>query len=311
MHAKASLWNLAADQLGIFTTGEAVDAGVTRRVLTYLAAKGEIERLHEGCYGVAAVPRTRNGNALAAVKATGLTAAASHSEAARLLQLRRVPVLILPEITVLGTSRPQLTGVTVHRTATLQPCDLTDVDGVRTTTGARTAIDLCACMDRHDITALVDEIICRRLASRQWMCRRARALANGRCGVRHIVWLTAPGAEGIFWSWLERQMGRVLRLNGLPAPDWNVAVHDRRGRIGIVDGLYGAARVVLDLQGVQFHLLTEERCRDAESINRLQLAGYLVLVFMWEDVVKRPDVVAARVSEALETRGVSVPLRSS
>lgn len=304
--AQARLWQTASTQYGHFTTQQSKQTGVSREVLFKAARKGLIVRVHPSVYRLAAAARDWRGDLLAAVLATGPESVASHSSAAKLLGLHRVPAADQAEICAVGSALPLLDGVLVHRTRRLEPCDRTVVDGVPTTTGARTNIDLSARSDRVDTIALADETICRRLASRRWLYRRATALRAGRPGVEPLLRITRPGAEGEFWSWLERQAGGVLRRADLPPPLWNVPLLDASGRrMATGDAVYPRQRVVLFFDGLRFHLLPADRQRDVEQMNRLTLARYLVLRFTWEDVVRRPDTLVQQVTQSLQGAAVS------
>jgi hypothetical protein len=105
-------------------------------------------------------------------------------------------------------------------------------------TGERLLVELASRTERAELIALVDDAVCGRVTTRTRLYQRATALHRGRRGVGLLIWLTAPGAEGEFRSWLERQAARVLALGGLAAPEWNVVLHDGRGRIGVVDAVY-------------------------------------------------------------------------
>lgn len=297
---KAALWAIAAANYGLVTRKDARSVGVTDRAFTRLGKTGQLVRIHEGVYRVRGVQTCWRSRLLAAVRATGPESVASHASAARLHRLQTVSASDEPEICALGSALPILADVTVHRTGRLEPCDRTEVDRIPTTSGARTVIDLAARLTREQLTALVDEAVCRRVTSRRWLYRRACELLAGRTGVGLIIRLTGPEAEGDFRSWLERRGNTVFQRAGLPSPQWNIPIHDERGElIGVFDAYYQSARVLIEFDGLRFHDVPEAYGRDAERTNRAFLAGYMVLRFTWRDVVERPDYVVAQVRKAL------------
>lgn len=293
----------AVKQHGHVTVWQALQAGVSRQTLSRLTKQGALVRVHPGVYRLASAPVSLEGRAIAAVLAGGPGALASHSWAARLLGVTRVPATREPEITCPGTWSPQIRGVRVHNSRQLDRCDLTTVGRVPVTSGARTAVDLAHDrLDQAATMALVDDLITLEATTRAWQHRRAHELGNGRAGVDVIARITKPGAEDEFRSWLERCYDvAVVQAFGLPRPSYNVAVHDKRGRIGIADAVWDFGRgVVVELDGLRFHSLSKDRQRDVGRTNRYVLSGRIALRFSYLDVVRTPGKVADQVRQALE-----------
>lgn len=194
---------------------------------------------------------------------------------------------------------PRHGGVLVHRTAVLDSADLRTVRGVPCTSAARTVIDLAARLDADPLRQLVDDVVFDELAGRAALHRRAEALARGRGGVDVVLGLTRPGAEEAFRSWLEREAARVLAEAAVPAPRWNLPVADRHGTIGVVDAEWPEARLILELDGLQFHRTGQQRRADRARDRRLGLASHLVLRFTWSDGRSHPATLLAQVREGL------------
>lgn len=293
----------AVKQHGHVTLWQALQAGVDRQALYRLTKQGALVRVHPGVYRLASAPVTFEGRAIATVLASGPGSVASHSWAAKLLGVTRVPVTEQPEIISPGTRPTRVRGVRAHNSRELERCDTTTVQHVPVTSGARTAIDLAHDrLDQAATMALVDDLITLEATSRDWQYRRARHLGNGRAGVDVIVRITKPGAEEEFRSWLERCYDvTVIQAFGLPRPSYNVAVHDKRGRIGIADAVWELGRgVVVELDGLRFHCLTRNRQRDAGKTNRYTLSGRIALRFTYLDVVRTPAEVVDQVRQALD-----------
>ena len=66
-----------------------------------------------------------------------------------------------------------------------------------------------------------------------------------------------------------------------------------------VDALWPVERVVVELDGWADHKERAAAARDRDTTNRLQVAGYLVLRFLYGDVVGRPGEVAATIRDVL------------
>lgn len=288
----------ASAQGGAFSGGQAHEAGLSDEHLATALGRGWITRVSSGVFRVGGAPPSLTADAHAALLAVTVTAAVSHSTAAALLGLPRVPHLGL-EVTVLGTSLPLRDGVRWHRTIALPARDLCDVGGLPVTAGPRTILDVAGRIAPADVTALVDHAVCARVASRGALWALATRFGQARKHAAHIRRLTSPQAEGEFRSWLEREFRRgVLRAHGLPLPEWNVPVRDSTGRIGLVDCLWPCRPLIVELEGLRFHTLPAARRRDAGRFNRLGGVAR-VLRFTWEDVVRSPADVAEQVRRAL------------
>lgn len=302
----ALLSPFTTQQYSHVTTAQAATVDVTPGDLHRLQRMQLILRVHRGVYRMAGVGQTREGQAMAAVLAGGHGAVLSPSWAAWLHGIDRVPLTPKPEIIKPGRVQLRIAGVAVHSSRALERCDVTSVRQIPVTSGARTTIDLGAHrLAESEIMAVTDDLICRKATTRSWQYRRACQLAPGRAGVPVIMRITKPGAEDEFWSWLERRFDAgVVRAFDLPQPAYNVAVHDRRGRIGIADACWTGPRdVVVELDGLRFHRLTGARRRDTHKANRYAVSGRIPLRFTYVDVVRHPDSVAAQVREALRAAG--------
>lgn len=262
-----------------------------------------------GVYRVAGVSDAWPAPVMPACLAVGGDAVACRDTALQLLGVRPADTRT---IHVCRPSRwqPTVPGIMVHTTRDLIDGDRTVVEGVPTTTSARTVIDLATTLPRPQIVALVDELVFGGAVHRRWLYRRALALYPGRVGVVHIVKATAPGAEAEFRSWLERQAALAYHRFGVPAPAWNVPVNDAKGRIGIVDCLW-ACGLVVEIEGLRFHTTPEQRRRDAARFNRLVRRGP-VLRYTWQDVVENPVQMCAEVLDVLRGGdGAAVPSTGS
>lgn len=284
---------------GLFLLADALDHGVTARVISRLVREGVVERVHHGVYRFTAVPWSWQAKQRAAVLAAGPGACASYTGAARWLGIDGVAGG-RPEVSVLQKDL-HIDFARVHRTRSLEACDVTEVRRLRCTTGSRTLIDLAGRLDRVRLIAAADAAICAGIASRNNLLRRARALRAGRRGVAPLIEITEDGAEGVFWSALERRFGELVARSGLPTPRYNTAV-EHGGRTLYPDALWKPAGVVAELQGLAFHRTPAERERDDERRNAFAEMELRVLVFGWQQVTDRPDEVISTLRSALGQR---------
>lgn len=302
---RSALHAVAEPQLGLFTTQQALALNLTRRQIEGLHRRREITAVRHddhrllGTWRFSGSPYEWPAPVMAACLAVGGGAVACLDTALQLHGLRE-PTPGVIHVCRPARWQPTVPGISVHTTRDLIDGDHTEVDGVSVTTPARTTIDMARILDRAGRLGLVDEVVFGGHAARQWLYRRASALHNGRTGVLDIVRATAPGAEAEFRSWLERQTSLAFEYWGVPAPAWNVPLHDAKGRIGIVDCLwsYDVLELVVELEGLRFHTTPKQRRSDAARFNRLSRRGP-VLRYTWQDVVERPEAMCAEILDVL------------
>jgi very-short-patch-repair endonuclease len=94
---------------------------------------------------------------------------------------------------------------------------------------------------------------------------------------------------------LERELLRRIRESELPDPETNQ-------RVGpyVVDFLWRRERVIVETDGGAFHSHARALRRDRRRTNELQLRGYTVLHFSWNDVKRRPGWVLAEIARAIK-----------
>ena len=223
---------------------------------------------------------------MAAVLAGGDGAAASHFAAAR---LRHLPVAVRGEVDVTvsrtGLRRP---GIRFHHAA-LPPDERDEVDGIVTTTVARTLLDLAGVLAPFRIEKLIHEAEYRLLTdvvSLPTLIERY----PGRRGIRALRRILASGrlGEDRTESELEDLFRAFLGERDLPAPRWNVPMVVRGTSIR-PDCVWPQWRLIVELDGRAAH----ERRRTSESDRardrRLQVAGWRVVRVTWGQLRIEPD----------------------
>jgi hypothetical protein len=310
-----ALLDHAERHLGLFTRRHARSLDVPDHVIERRLASGHWELTQPATIRVVGAPLTYEADVYAAVlsaqnQANGerkRIAAASYGTAARLLGLSSYasdadddPV----EITVTGTALPELWWDTVvHRTVDLPSSDIIEIGPVPCTTGARFAVDKASHLDLVDVYSMADDVIGARLCTQCELHRRAKALRKGRRNVAALQDVTAPGAAAEFRSWLERTAAARFHEGGLPAPEWNVPIMVNGSTVALVDALWRAAKVVVEVDGLRFHEQPGQVARDKARDRKLAIMGFLVLRYTYREIVDTPDIVVAQIREALADRG--------
>jgi hypothetical protein len=299
---KLRLRRLADEQGGQFTPLEASACGVSKDQLHRMAKSGEVERLLYGAYRFAGLIMDEWAWGRAALNSFGEGAALSHEWAAAAHGQPGYAFPSRPIVSLVRRARPRA-GTDLRRVDVLDPVDVTTVRDLRVTTGARTVLDLAGPLGeagRHGaVLTLVDNAITRRLTSAGQLHRRATALDDGSPAPGWVRDVTQPGAAKIFQSWLERTAAAEMERRRLPLPRWQVPVYDDDGYIGTVDGLYEDTPVIIEWEGLRFHMSPAQRRKDAARFTRLVTARYLPLRFNWFDVVERFDFVERQIRKSL------------
>ena len=173
---------LAARQHGIFTCGQALAQGATRKQIADRIKAGRWAADAPGLYVVAGSPRTWRQRVLAAVLASGGGAAASHCTAAALWGLPGFSEDVVELSRLEGRSyRSSL--ARVRRTGLLPEHHILECDGIRTTTPARTIFDLAGAVHAKRAERGLDNALARKVLSLERLRSTHRELAeHGRAG---------------------------------------------------------------------------------------------------------------------------------
>lgn len=100
-------------------------------------------------------------------------------------------------------------------------------------------------------------------------------------------------------SELEDLLLAVLAARGVPLPERQVEVGDDEQPIGRVDFVYRPERLVLEADSRRHHTALMDWAHDRRRDARLAASGWRVIRVTWSDLVDRPDEVAATVRQAL------------
>lgn len=244
---------LAATQEAAIALHQAIAAGLSDDQVERLAATGRWERVLRGVYRITGAPRTARQRivvAFLAVARAGGTV--SHISAAAEWGLLRAGVL--PHVTVPRGSSVRCRGAKVHR-GEVPRIDRTKRNGVWVTSVSRTIVDLAGVLDRPTLEEVVDDALCRKLASVRSIQDAAARVGRGRRGLamlRAVLEAWQPGIEpgSVAEVRLLRRCGE-LGLVGL-VPQFEV--FDERGRfVARLDLARPEQKQALEYEGVGPH----------------------------------------------------------
>jgi very-short-patch-repair endonuclease len=165
--------------------------------------------------------------------------------------------------------------------------------GLRYTTPALTALDLCATVGGDAI----DQAL-RSRATTLAQLQRAMELTAARAGNRTRRQLLLDSrAEP--WSRAERLFHRLLRDAGITGWRANRPIVLNSSTF-YVDIVFRKLRLVIEIDGRLYHTGPEVFETDRRRQNLLVLNGWFVLRFTWAMIEEHPDEVIAMVREAIE-----------
>jgi very-short-patch-repair endonuclease len=271
--------------LEIATTAVRQHGHITRRQLRALGANdtliarwrqaGRLVRVHAGVYAVGYRRVEPVAVAMAAVLACGDNALLSHDSAAALWGWRRWPRT--PEVTsTLARRRP---GIFTHRTRSMPRADRDRQLGVPVTSPERTIREIESRLTRKQFTRVVkDASLQRRLDD---------------AAVTRLLGYPAEPTRSEF----EEAFRRFCRRFGLPRALTLADVHGYE-----VDALFAEQRLVIELDGWEFHrsrvAFGDDRDRDADLLD----FGYETVRITWERLHEMPEREAARLKRILARR---------
>ena len=297
MAADRAAVRIAASQHGMITSAQLERAGFGPNALARRVDGGWLVRVHVGVYrlGLFGGPFA---DEMAALLACGDRAVISHWSATGVFALRPRPIAPV-DISVVGGLSGKRPGIRPHRASSLPPGDVVLRHGLRVTTPARTLLDLAAVASRDALERLTEEAQVQRLVSQGELAAVVQRGA-GRPGVAKLRAVLDFIDEPLFTrSEGEKRLRALCRSSALPMPRTNVK------RAGWeVDAVWDDQRLVVEVDGRQFHDTGASFERDRRKDADLLLAGYRVLRITWRRLTREPEQVIATIAAAL----AAVPL---
>jgi hypothetical protein len=252
---------------------------------------GRLRPIRRGVVAINGTPPSWRQAVRAAVLAGGSQVYAARETALRLLGGRRIDT---GSIIVIAPARRQvrMNGVVGIRSGTIEPGDLTAVDGIRCTSALRTVIDLSGSVSDEVLGDVVDDLLRRRMLSLEALRSRANRVrpAPGRSAarLRRILAARIPGYDP-GESKLEARIMLVLIEHGLPLPVQQHRVNFGPSRYRL-DFAWPDRRLYLEGNGFGCHSLASDLDSDARRQNELVLDGWCPIEITW----RMPDAEIGR-----------------
>jgi very-short-patch-repair endonuclease len=271
---------------GVITRAQLQERGLTGADVAWLVRSGRLHRLYPGVYRVSGSPPTWKTGLLAASRAGGSSAAASHRSAAALWDLPGGRE-DLAEITCPRWRRARHAGLVIHETNLLGATDRTRTDGIPVTTPARTLADLGATCSSLMVEMAVDNALRRGLVTYPLLFRlldRIGKQGRNGVGVLRAILRERDLKHRPTESQKETELLRVIRRSGLPVPQPQFEISGTSGFIARVDFAYPSVRLVVEYDSKAHHVGGVEMEHDNARRNRLVAVGWTVLVATQRDL---------------------------
>jgi very-short-patch-repair endonuclease len=292
----AALAALAAEHHGIVDLVDLASVGISARAAQQRATAGRLHRIHRGVSAVGHSRLTSDGRRLAAVRAYGREAVASHLTAAALWGLRRSARL---EVT-LPTARMPRDGITPRESGHLGPEDRAVIRNIPVTSLARTLVDLAEVLAADRLERILDHA-----GRHEAFDRRALEAAlvrlRGRHGGATLRALLGTPSAGMTRSGLEDAFLALCRRSGLPLPRLNTHVVVG-SRLVEADAVFPGHGLIVELDGAATHDTTPAFHADRRRDAALASHGFQTLRYTWERVMGEPATVTAELRAVLALR---------
>ena len=279
----------------LWRTADLTDQGVGHRAIASLVAAGVLVRLRYGCYVRGSEweqqpPQWRNMQIIHAhALATRTTSAGgfrySHTSGARLHRLHLWNVDARVHLTQpVRPSKDRHGRDVVCHTGKVAAAEQALVDGLRTTSLERTAVDCCLILAYRQSLILMDHAL--RLGADRCLMERMAAGLAGRRGIKNLRRVLAaadPSSESPGET-LTRDL--LVRLN-LPMPDAQVEVRTAAGLYRL-DFAWRREKVALEFDGrtkyFDYQPTEEVLFKERQRENALIEAGWTFVRITWKDL---------------------------
>ena len=283
-------------QGGVVTRRQVLAAGLTDRQISYRIETGQWSRVTAG--GYRAIKMSGRKNLVRAATTVLPNCVASHFSAGALHALGHVDTRTV-SVMVHSQTTHVFPGVRVYRVHDLASEHSLTVDGIPTTSVARTIVDLAAVVHPRRLRAIVDDAIASQKTTAPSIHDVLRDVARrGKPGGRVLRtelenWIGPARKESV----LERAGNRLLTSAGIDGWETEHTIPWRRDKR--FDVAFPKNRVAVEWDSRRWHAqgraFESDRERDAGALAH----GWRVLRFTWTDVHDRPDYVIDTIRDVL------------
>lgn len=293
-HRGSALAEVAGRQHGVVSARQLAEFGFPRETIARWMKEGRLHRLHRGVYAVGHEALSWEGRLLAAVLANQ-PAAASHVTAAWIWRLLRTRP---GTFHLTAPSRRHRKNLIVVHFATLDPDDVTTVDGIPVTSPARTVLDLAPDETVRGLGRLLQRAEDNELLDRRrFEATLSRAGGHPGRGKFAAALQAYKPKDAVLRSNLEMRFRDLVLHAGLPRPQTNVAVEGYE-----LDCYWEAEGFAVELDVYATHGSPRSFEEDRKREDDLLLAGIELIRVTDLRLEREPQATIARVADHLRRR---------
>jgi very-short-patch-repair endonuclease len=293
---------LASAQHGLLTRSQLLAIGIAPGSVRQKVRTKRLRPVQRGVYRLGPLVSAHE-REMGAILACGPHAVVSHESAAvlrLLLAKQRVPTVV--DVTLRLTDRRRRPGIRVHCSMTLEPDEISAVEGIPVTTAARTLLDLAGVVAPRTLEAAIARAERRGLASIEQIIALIERHPR-RPGIRLLRALLERGKTlALTESNAEERFLGLVEKTRLPRPETNVDVAGH-----IVDFLWRRERVVVEVDGFAFHSSRRQFENDRSRDGHLSALGYQVIRVTWQQISAEPVAMMVRVAQTLTAAAMRNP----
>ena len=269
--------SLAALRHGVFSMSDLIERNVSADQRRRRLETGRWIEVYDGVYRIAGVPPSWMSDLVAACRAGGTRAIASHRSAAALWELPGARRDIL-EITCPRWRRAQEQGLIVHEATVLSADDIDERDDIPVSSIERTLFNLAGVVWPTTLDLAIDNALRRELsdlvALYATLARLARRGRRGTQRFRDALTERDPEAA-LSASERERLLFDMLRRHGFPLPVPQYEILDETGNfVARPDFAYPDLKIAIEYESFQEHTGKVALVRDSARRNAVVALGW-------------------------------------
>jgi hypothetical protein len=295
---------LARSQHGVILTTQALAAGATVAWLKWQVEAGFLVRGDPRVLRLGDTAPTWESDALQVCLVRGPDTVLSFGTAAHIRGLDLGPW----SEQRLEVSVPHSTGyrsselVCVHSSRRLVSSDRCRWGRLPLTTVARTIVDVAGSgmLQPAQLGRLVDDAVLSNKTSVVLLQSILGRSGRGRSGIRAVEQALAPWLAGGVDSHAEAEVYRLLLRAGLPAPACQYEIRDGEVFVARVDFAWPRWRLVLEVDGFQYHDGPAKFVEDRHRANRLAALGWRVISTTLRELRTDPTALFAALWRVLD-----------
>jgi very-short-patch-repair endonuclease len=268
---------LASRQHGVVSLQQLRELGLSRHRIEGRVEAKRLYRLHRGVYAVGHEALTPKSHFIAAVYACGPGSLLSHRAAGAVQGLLDATAVI--EVTAARGCKPK-PGIVIHRSRIVHPDDRFEVDGIPTTSVARTLVDLADVLNERQLTTAVRQAELLKVFDLRAI-EAALERVGGRKGRHRLkrVLVAYQPEPHLLRSRAERRLKQLCERHHLPQPQFNVEIAGYE-----VDVYWPQARLALEFDGAETHYTRHAFHQDRRRDRALAVEGVQTLRVTWPDL---------------------------